>query len=158
MTMNQKITTLFKKYHDTFPYLIWGVSVLSMFGSLYFSEIMHLQPCKLCWWQRIFMYPIAFILSVAILRKDTKAYLTVLPLSSVGMVIAFYHTLLQANIIKETLVNCTVDGAVSCANAQINWFGFMTIPFMSFISFFVITSLCVISIFNDRPTKETSKK
>ena len=137
---------------------MWTISILSVFGSLYFSEIMSLAPCKLCWWQRICMYPIAAIMSVAILKKDNKAFMYVLPLSIFGSLLAFYHTLLQAGIIKETLISCTIDGAVSCANKQINWFGFMTIPFMSMVAFIGITALCGIWYYNQKTSVKVTKK
>jgi disulfide bond formation protein DsbB len=156
--MKEKALLQFKKIDEYIPYGVWAISTLSVFGSLYFSEIMNLAPCKLCWWQRIFMYPIAVILSVAILKKDKKAFIYVLPLSIPGSLLAFYHTLLQAGVIKETLISCTIDGAVSCANKQINWFGFMTIPFMSMVAFLGITALCGIWYYNQKtPTKITKK-
>ncbi len=156
--MKEKVLQQCKKIDEYLPYAIWTISTLSVFGSLYFSEIMHLAPCKLCWWQRICMYPIAVIMSVAILKKDKKAFMYVLPLSIFGSLLAFYHTLLQAGIIKETLISCTIDGAVSCANKQINWFGFMTIPFMSMVAFLGITAFCGIWYYNQKTTSTKPTK
>lgn len=48
---------------------IWIVSVIATLGSLYFSEIRHYEPCKLCWIQRIFMYPIVIIVTIAFIQK-----------------------------------------------------------------------------------------
>jgi disulfide bond formation protein DsbB len=156
--MKEKALLQFKKINEYIHYGVWAISTLSVFGSLYFSEIMNLAPCKLCWWQRIFMYPIAVIMSVAILKKDKKAFMYVLPLSILGSLLAFYHTLLQAGVIKETLISCTIDGAVSCAKKQINWFGFMTIPFMSMVAFLGITALCGIWFYNQKTSAEVTKK
>jgi len=156
--MKEKALLQFKKIDEYITYGVWAMSTLSVFGSLYFSEIMNLAPCKLCWWQRIFMYPIAVIMSVAILKKDKKAFMYVLPLSILGSLLAFYHTLLQAGVIKETLISCTIDGSVSCANKQINWFGFMTIPFMSMVAFLGITALCGIWFYNQKTSAEVTKK
>ena len=36
-----------------------------MAGSLYFSEVANYVPCRLCWFQRIAMYPLAVILLIA---------------------------------------------------------------------------------------------
>ena len=47
------------------PYAIWMAAVVAltaMAGSLYFSEVAHLEPCVLCWYQRIAMYALAVIL------------------------------------------------------------------------------------------------
>ena len=148
--MIEKILNKVNSYTD---YFVWFIGAGSMFGSLYFSEVEKLPPCMLCWWQRIFMYPIAFIMSVAILRKDPKAMYYVLPLSITGMIIAFYHTLLQWGVIKETIIDCSVNAAVSCTEVQINWFGFMTIPFMSFVSFLTINILFGLRIYLMRKAK-----
>lgn len=142
-----KIQKLLSKLDSYSDYIVWFIGIGSLFGSLYFSEVMRLQPCMLCWWQRIFMYPTAFIMSVAILRKDPKVMYYILPLSITGMIIAFYHTLLQWGVIKETIVDCSINSAVSCTDVQINWFGFMTIPFMSFVSFLAINILFGLRIY-----------
>src|SRR5580704_12739453 len=51
------------------------VAFLSVAGSLFYSEIAQFQPCLLCWWQRIFLYPQAILLLVAIIKKDRLARL-----------------------------------------------------------------------------------
>ena len=132
------------KYVD---YWVWFIGVGAMFGSLILSDIMNLPPCLLCWWQRIFMYPIAFIMSVGILRKDKSAVYYVLPLAVVGFITAFYHSLLQWHVIEETVVNCSANGNVSCAESDLTLFGFVTIPFMSFISFGAILLALAIRIY-----------
>lgn len=129
------------KLDEMSDYFVWAIATGALFGSLYFSEVLNLQPCMLCWWQRIFMYPFVVIMSVAILRKDRNIAYYVLPLSLLGTFTGFYHSLLQWGIIKETVLDCSANAAVSCSNAQINWFGFMTIPFMSFMAFAVISIL-----------------
>ena len=64
-----------KKYALYIAFIQAWVATL---GSLYFSEIKHLEPCVLCWYQRILMFPIAIILAVAIIRKDKKSVLSFL--------------------------------------------------------------------------------
>src|SRR4051812_35765458 len=46
------------------------VAIVATGGSLYFSEIRHFPPCKLCWFQRIAMYPFVPMLLVAAWRRD----------------------------------------------------------------------------------------
>jgi disulfide bond formation protein DsbB len=60
--------------------------------SLYFSEIMELSPCELCWIQRIAMYPLVIVLSVAAYEKRTEVRRTALPLSLGGGSVAAYHS------------------------------------------------------------------
>jgi disulfide bond formation protein DsbB len=135
------------KYSD---YIVWFIGTGAFVGSLILSEVEKFQPCLLCWWQRIFMYPIAFIMTVAILRKDKSAFYYVAPLSVVGMCIAFYHSLLQWGVIRETVLDCTAAANVSCTDAQINWFGFITIPFMSLVSFIGINAFVFLRIYLNR--------
>ncbi len=53
-------------------YLVWILSLVSTMGSLFFSEIMQLPPCVLCWYQRIAMYPIAILLPVAFMSGEMR--------------------------------------------------------------------------------------
>lgn len=133
-------------YQQYALYMVWFAGVGALIGSMAFSEIMNLIPCKLCWWERIFMYSIPFIATVGILRKDVKFVYYVFPLSVLGAVISGYHSLLQWGVIKEAVINCSLDGAVSCADPQINWFGFITIPFMAFVTFLAIIFFSWLSI------------
>ena len=122
--------------------LAWLQAWIATLGSLFFSEIMHFTPCVLCWYQRIFMYPLVFILSIGILRKDKNLPYYVLPLSITGLLIALYHNLLYYGIIPE-VVRCAIG--VSCKTRFFAWFGFITIPLLSFIAFTVI-SACMIAL------------
>lgn len=118
-------------------YLAWTLALASVLGSLYFSEIAGLPPCVLCWWQRILMYPLLVILTVAIFRKDDNVFFYSLPLSILGMGTAMYHYLLQNGIIPEEAGPCLAG--VSCVDKQIELLGFITIPLMAFAAFTVIT-------------------
>ncbi len=123
-------------------YLSFALALASLSGSLFFSEILKYAPCVLCWWQRVFMYPLVAIFAVAIIKKDTKVYDYVLPLSILGTLTALYHYLLTMKIIPETLAPCSVG--VSCLTKYIQWFGFINIPFLSLISFLLITLLMLL--------------
>lgn len=110
---------------------------------MFLSEILHLTPCVLCWYQRIAMYPLVAIIAVAILRRDARLHLYVLPLSLVGLAIALYHNLLYIGVIPETGTVCRAG--VSCTTRFFEWFGFITIPFLSLTAFTVITVLMLIN-------------
>lgn len=122
-------------------YVPFVLALVSTLGSLYFSEILHFPPCILCWYQRIAMYPLIPILALGIYLKDKNLHFYVLPLSVSGMVIAAYHNLLYYKILPESAAPCLMG--VSCTTKYIEWFGFITIPFLSFISFLIIT-VCMI--------------
>lgn len=117
-------------------YIAWSCSLLATLGSLYFSEIQNFPPCILCWYQRIAMFPLLIILTVGILIKDVKVHLYILPLSIIGFIISIYHNLLYYKIIPENISPC-IQG-VSCTTKYIEWFGFITIPLLSLLSFAII--------------------
>ncbi len=128
---------------DNLGYLALFQALLATGGSLYFSEVMKYVPCALCWYQRIFMYPLVFILLVGLFIHDRRLKLYVLPISLTGLAIAIYHNLLQYGALSEVAAPCTAGGGASCTALWINWFGFVTIPLLSLIAFSVIT-LCLI--------------
>lgn len=119
-------------------------------GSLFFSEVMQLPPCVLCWYQRIAMYPLAAILTVGILSRDSHVRRYVLPLALIGLTIAVYHNLLYYGILPESITPCTAG--VSCTSRQIEWLGFITIPLMSLTAFTII----ILSVLFHKPDWETS--
>lgn len=122
-------------------YLAFFQALIATLGSLFFSEVMKFPPCVLCWYQRIGMYPLVLIIATGILRKDTHLASYVLPLSIIGWFIALFHNLLYYGIIPESAGPCVAG--VSCTTHFFAWFGFITIPLLSFIAFSVINS-CLI--------------
>ena len=125
-----------------YPYLAWFVALMSMVGSLFFSEIMLLPPCVLCWYQRVAIYPLVVILGVGIILRDTRMKWYALPLSVIGLGIAIYHNLLYYGVIPEAITPCT-EG-VPCNAVQIEWLGFITIPLMGLIAFLSTTVLLLL--------------
>ena len=123
-------------------FLAWFVSLIAMFGSLFFSEIMKLPPCVLCWYQRILMYPLVLILAVGWLLKDRNLYWYAFPLVIGGWLVSIYHNLLYYGVIADSIIPCT-EG-ISCTSRQIEWFGFLTIPLMSHMAFKLIGCLLFI--------------
>lgn len=128
-------------------YLTFAISLSSVLGSLYFSEILKFPPCILCWYQRIFMYPLTIILAIGILRQDKKIYQYVLPFSIAGGLISVYHNLLYYKILPESAGPCTLG--ISCTTKFIELFGFLTIPLLSLIAFLVITT-CMLLLRRDK--------
>jgi len=133
----KSLNKLFSLIRPQLLYLAWLVAIASMAGSLFFSEVMHLPPCVLCWYQRICMYPLVLLLPLGIALEDTKIRFYGLSLSVVGLVIAFYHCLLYYKVLPEAIIPCS--NGVSCTIRLIEWFGFITIPLLSFAAFLFIT-------------------
>ena len=123
------------KTKQIYLYFIFITALISTLGSLYYSEIVGFVPCKLCWFQRIFMYPITFVGLVGFISRDHKVFKYTLPLAITGILISSYHYLLQLGIISEGL-NCTVG--VPCEGRYVNYFGFITIPLMAWLGFIII--------------------
>ena len=114
------------------------VALIAMLGSLFFSEIAGYEPCKLCWFQRIFMYPQVFLLALALWKKEIiVASRNSIMLSIIGAVIAGYHYLLQIGVAPE--LPCSATGySVACSQRFIMSFGYITIPMMAFTAFLLI--------------------
>lgn len=123
--------------------LAWWQSIVAMLGSLFFSEVMKWTPCVLCWYQRIAMYPLVAILGVGLYLKDKRVALYAAPLAVIGFVISTYHNLLYYRIIPEAIKPCTLG--VSCTTKFFAWFGFVTIPLLSFTAFSIILLLLYIA-------------
>ena len=126
--------------------LIFGLTLAAGLGSLFYSELAGLPPCPLCWYQRIFMYPIVLLAALGIWRRNAKeAAPYILSLAIPGALIAFYHWLLQLGLTPELLPCSNIPGAIPCATAQILEFGYVTIPAMSLTVFLmVIWLLCLV--------------
>ena len=126
--------------NEVLPYAAWMAALLGMAGSLFFSEVMDLPPCILCWYQRIAMYPLVLIIGIGIAKGDTGWKMYALPLALIGLAVSIYQNLLYYGVIPETLSPCAQG--VSCTERQIEWLGFVTIPLMGLMAFIFI-SLCL---------------
>lgn len=114
--------------------IVFIISLTATLGSLYFSEIAGFEPCKLCWFQRIFMYPLPIIIGISIWNKYKNTFNYILPLSFIGLMIAAYHYYYQ--LTGSSSMSCSVVGySVSCSEEFFTYFGYITIPWMSFSAF-----------------------
>ncbi|PLR77557.1 disulfide bond formation protein B [Bacillus sp. V3-13] len=129
-------------YRETYLFISWAASVIAMFGSLYFSEIRQYEPCVLCWYQRILMYPLTIILGIAVVKKDYKIALYSMVMSGVGACISLYHYSIQKiPFMTDSAVSC---GRIPCTGQYINWLGFITIPFLALTAFTIIFVLSLL--------------
>jgi len=112
-----------------------AVTTTCTLGSLYFSEIVNYKPCKMCWYQRSMMYPLAVILIVAALLKDRKIWRYATPLAAIGISISTYHWFLERFPNLDAGV-CDVE--VPCEFVWFENFGFVTLPFMAFTGFLAV--------------------
>ena len=126
-------------------FVAWLIATAATLGALFFGEVMKLPPCSLCWYQRIFMFPMALVLPFGLLPFDRKVVRSALPLAGLGLVLATVHVLLVEGIIPEAVAPCRQG--VPCSETLAEWFGFVTIPLLSLMAFATITVLLAVASF-----------
>jgi len=117
--------------------LAFLISLTAMCGSLFYQFGMQYTPCELCWFQRIFMYPLPFIISVSLIRKRDDVFEFAIPLCSIGALIAAYQCVIQYFPVSSFV--CT--SAEPCSLVQSIAFGYITIPLMSLTAFISVAAL-----------------
>lgn len=127
----------------TAAFLAWLIAAVSMLGALFFSEVMKLAPCELCWWQRIFMFPLVLILPLGLFPFDPRVVRYALPLALLGWAFAVFHWLLVLGVIPESIRPC-VRG-VPCSEVSFEWLGFINIPLLSVLAFSVMIALLALT-------------
>ena len=125
----------------------WLVASTSTLGALFFGEVMNLPTCVLCWYQRIFMFPLVLVLPIGMFPFDRKVVRYALPLAALGWLVAAFHVLLVAGVIPESTTPCTQG--VPCSEQVIEWFGFVTIPLLSLAAFSAVIALLVVAYLRD---------
>ena len=123
--------------------LTFAVATVATVGSLYFSESAGYVPCRLCWFQRIAMYPIAVVALVALIRRDRAARWYILPLGTIGAAVSTYHVMIEWGWLNDS-ESCTLFGP-SCAAVWFEAFGFMTLALMALAGFVSIIVLNTVS-------------
>lgn len=118
------------------------VALVATSVSLFYSEVAGFVPCVLCWYQRIFMYPLVPLLGLATIRKDDRAIDYALALALIGGGVAAYHVL--GGVINEAAIQCSRFGP-SCAQVFFVKFGYVTLPVMSLSGFSFILALLLAS-------------
>ncbi len=120
-----------------------GATILSLVYSMYFG----LQPCPLCWMQRVFLYPQIILLGMALVRRESVIALYSIALSVAGAVVAFYQHLLQMG--GSGSLPCQASGTVDCARRFLFEFGYITFPLATF-STFVLLIVLMLFVWKDR--------
>ena len=115
--------------------LATAVATTCMLGSLYFSEIVNYKPCRLCWFQRFMMYPLAIILIITLIRRTKSIWKITVPLALIGGTISAYHWFLER---FPNLDAGVCDVKVPCEFVWFEHFGFVTLPFMAFTGFLAV--------------------
>jgi disulfide bond formation protein DsbB len=127
------------------PNALWlacAVATVCTAGSLYFSEVAHFVPCRLCWYQRICMYPLVPLLAIAAARRDTGIRIYGGTLAAIGALIAVYHVLVER---FPSLESNVCDPTNPCTLIWVERFGYLTIPTMALSGFALVLTLLTLS-------------
>jgi disulfide bond formation protein DsbB len=143
-----------KKYQDLAPIADflgkWGLWIGLAFTlsatalSLFYSEVLGILPCGLCWLQRVFLYPQSVLFAIAIWKRDTLVAYYSIALSIAGGIIALYQHYIQMG--GADIIPCpAVSTGANCAQRFLFEFGYITFPLMSFsiFAFLIILMLFV---------------
>lgn len=133
-------------------WLAWVVATAATVGSLIYSEVIHFEPCRLCWFQRIAMYPLSVILLVGAIRRDWKVKYYALPLALIGFAVSVWHYIIQT---FPSLEGGSCDVSNPCSSKYVNVFDFISIPFMAGTGFIVIAVLLGIYVNKNSFQEET---
>lgn len=104
------------------------VALGAVAGSLFYSELVGFEPCVLCWWQRVLLYPLAILFGAALWKKKGDVFIYATPLALISLIISLYHQYVYMG--GKSLLPCTALGG-ACAKIYVMAFGYITIPMMS---------------------------
>lgn len=130
------------KKQETILLLMWTQSLLATLGSLFYSEIMGYIPCELCWIQRILMYPQVIIIGVALIKQNKSIAIPAVWLSGIGIFVSIYHYGIQKIPFLQNAGG--MCGEIPCNLQYVNYFNFITIPFLAGFAFLIILILSVL--------------
>jgi disulfide bond formation protein DsbB len=123
---------------ETGLWLAWLVALTATLGSLYYSEVAHFDPCKLCWYQRIGIYPLAVVLLLAALRRDRAIRFYVIPVAAISAVISTYHYQLE-RFPNQASPSCSLEDP--CTVVWVWRFHYISIPMMALSAALLIIAL-----------------
>ena len=128
--------------------LAFLVALGATVSSLFYSNIAGFEPCELCWFQRIFMYPLVVLLGLALIKKERIIIDYALSISVIGFFISLYHNYVYYQNGGLSAI-CQVGGVgVSCVKRYVFELGYITIPIMSLTAFVLIITFLVFASFN----------
>lgn len=122
--------------------MAWVLALVATLSALFIGEVMGQTPCNLCWFQRVFMFPLVIILGVACYQADATVWRYVLPVAAVGWLIALYHSLLYFGVFGDSIQPCGAGG--SCTSSNMTIFGGIALPALPLMVFSIIGALLII--------------
>jgi len=120
--------------YNQYLYISFIITLFGVVGSLYVSEVLHIAPCDLCWYQRIFMFSIPILSAVSILKSDTNIKFHIQTLALLGFCISIYQYVIQKTGTKSAF--CSLDA--DCSTIHFELFGFITMPLLAGTAFLLV--------------------
>jgi disulfide bond formation protein DsbB len=119
----------------------WSLSLIATLSVLFIGEVLGQMPCTLCWYQRIPMFALVFILGVGCLRPSKEVSYYATPLIAVGLIISVYHSLQYGGVVLQKMLPC---GAVSCTGNNMTILDGIALPYSAVVCFAAILVLTLI--------------
>lgn len=136
-------------------YFAWVIACIGFIVSMYFSDVKHHEPCHLCWYQRICLFPLIAILGIAAFYSFRNIAIYVLPQVIAGFLFASYQVAIQEIPGWNPIDMC---GAGPSCNERFDiGLGPITIPMLSALAFFVIAFLLIGTLVSDKKTESNEK-
>lgn len=126
-------------------YFAWIIALSGLALSLFFGEVLNLEPCRLCWYQRIAIFPLALFLGIAAYKHDRKLALYSLPLIVFGGIFAFYQAISQ--YFPSLHISALCGSGEHCTLPIFYLFGVVSFPLLSTLGF---TSIAILLIFSEK--------
>ncbi len=137
---NEKETILFWQNKEWMAlYFAWAIALFGFCLSVFFGEVLQHEPCPLCWYQRIALFPLVLLLGIAAYRNDLNIVSYALPLSLLGALTALFQISEKYFPILQKAGVCNLGD--TCSQSVFTLFGFLDLPTVSFIGFLLISGL-----------------
>jgi disulfide bond formation protein DsbB len=116
--------------------------------SLVYSDVIGFLPCKLCWFQRIFIFSQVVLFGMAYIKKDKRVARYSFPLLVTGFFITLYHLFIY--YFSESAVPCDPSG-ISCSQRLIDELGgYISFPVLALTTFIALMTILVVARFYKR--------
>ena len=118
----------------------YGDPIANIMNGDLFNLANALEPCSLCWYARIALYPMVMISLMWLITNDLGSIKYIIPLSASWLLLTGYQIMLQAWVVSESWF--CIPGSKSCT--IIDWqYLWVTIPMLACIAFILILGLCI---------------
>lgn len=133
--IQSRIATIGSLYYGRY-----GDPVKNLVSRDFFNAANGYNPCEMCWFARVLMYPILILIIIYFWNRDDKIVDPILILSGLGIALEgyqYYFQMTHSSADIESFICNGVSGA-SCAATDVMYWGFITIPFLCLVAFVVI--------------------